>query len=398
MLLKPGGIGNYQCLRLDEADGEVLVADAERLAEVAEGATLVCIAPAAAVSLRKVRFDSHERKILRQTIPYALEEDLVDDVDDIHFALGTPTEDRVPLALVKREPLQAWLHELREQALDVQQLIPELQLLPLVNKGWTLLVADGQWLLRYCESEGFAMEADNARLAMQLLLDEADELPESLQLYCPSEQQSAVVQQLPEMLRGIVQWHGDDYWQLIAAGYRQQSATRAGLINLLQGEFALNLPWQKWWKHWRLVAVLLVAAIMVHLLATFTRMQVLEARNIELRTEIETTYRSVVPRGAVMDPERQLRRLLNTLKGSNSEGFIVLFDPVGRELSSIQGLSLQSLNYTEKQAEIRLTVLANSFDDVETVRARLEKRGLNAALEGSNAEGDKTRARLRIRK
>ena len=44
-----------------------------------------------------------------------------------------------------------------------------------------------------------------------------------------------------------------------------------------------------------------------------------------------------------------------------------------------------------------MTILASGFNDVETARANLEKLGLKAELTGSNAEGDKTRARLRVR-
>ena len=397
VLIKASGIGNYQCLQFDGQDSELFVGDGERLSSVAEQASLVYIAPAEAISLRTVSFDGAERKMLRQTIPYSLEDDLVDDVDTLHFALGTVADNTVPLAIVNRQPLQQWLDDLQQQGVEVQQLVPELQLLPLPANGWTLLVDEQQWLLRYSEQEGFALEADSARLAMQLLLDETDELPQSLQVYCPPEQQALVLNQLPELLRGVVEWKDDDYWQLIAEGFKQQAATPGGTINLLQGDYALRLPWQKWWKNWRLVAVLLLAATLFQLVSTFTAKQILESRNLELRTEIEQVYRTVVPRGAVMDPERQLRRKLNALKGSGGAGFVSLLDRVGQELAKVEGLVLQSLNYTEKQTEIRLTVLANTFDDVETVRTKLEQLGLSAELTGSSAEGSKTRARLRIR-
>ncbi len=397
VLIKSSGIGNYQCLRLDEKGSELFVGDSERLSEMAERSSLVLVAPADAISLRRANFDDSERKILRQTIPYSLEEDLAEDVDTLHFSLGAIADNSVPLAIVKRDALQQWLDDLQQHDVEIQQLVPELQLLPLPNKGWTLLITDEQWLLRYSESEGFAMEADNASLAMQLLLDDNDELPGSLDVYCPQEQQPVILSQLPEMLRGIVEWHDEDYWQLIADGFKQQATLKTRAINLLQGDYALSLPWQKWWKNWRLVALLLLAATLFQLVSTFTANQVLDNRNLELRAEIEKVYRSVVPRGAIMDPERQLRRKVSALKGSSGGGFVVLLDQVGRELAKIDGLVLQSLNYTEKQSEIRLTVLANTFDDVETVRGELEKRGLTAELTGSSAEGNKTRARLRIR-
>lgn len=406
ILFKPCGVANYQCLQLDSAGNKsLLVGDAERLAEEAQQAELVYVAPADAIGLRTVGFDAHERKILRQTLPYSLEDELVEDVEQLHFALGGITGNKVAVAIVNRQTLQLWLDDLQGQGLEIQRLVSELQLMPMTDRGWTLLINADQWLLRCGDAEGFAMEPDAAGLAMQLLLDEAGELPETLQVYCSPEQQPAVLNQLPELLRAAVHWQvgqdqswdNDSYWYLLGDGLLQQDTTGPDAINLLQGNYALSLPWQKWWNNWRLVASLLLLAIVVQLLSTFTRQQVLSSHNVELRAAIEQSYRTVIPKGAILDPERQLRRRVNALRGSNSEGVVSLIDRVGQELGKVNGLVLQSLNYTGKQQEIRLTLLANSFDDVETVRTRLEQLGLDAALTGSSADGDKTRARLRIR-
>lgn len=396
ILIKPCGVGNYDCLQLGETGHEHFVGDGERLLTAAENAALVYIAPAEAITLRNASFDEHEKKILQKTLPYSLEEELVDDVEDLHFALGTIATNTVPLAIVHHEPITQWLEDLKQQGVEIQQLVSELQLLPLAENGWSLLVENDRWLVRYSANEGFAMEVEGASLALQLLLDQMEVLPEQLMVYCQQEQQPSIKSQLPEMLRGIVEWSDDDYWQMVADGYLQ-SAQLSGPINLLQGDYALSLPWRKWWVSWKLAVILLLSATVLQFSVTFGKMNVLESENLELRQNIEKTYRSVVPRGAVMDPEKQLRRKVNALKGSSGEGFISLFDRVGKVLAKVDGLSVQSLNYTEKQSEIRLTILANDFNDVETVRANLEKLGVTAELTGSSAEGGQTRARLRIK-
>ena len=132
-------------------------------------------------------------------------------------------------------------------------------------------------------------------------------------------------------------------------------------------------------------------------LTTVTELQVLENRNGELRAQIEQAYRKAIPRGAVLDPEKQLRRQVNVMTGASGQGFVSLLGQIGPVLGAVDGLILQSLNYNEKQSEVRLTIVAASFDDVETARADLEALGLKAELTGSSSEGDKTRARLRVR-
>ena len=168
-------------------------------------------------------------------------------------------------------------------------------------------------------------------------------------------------------------------------------------INLLQGQFAAKLPWKKWWQSWRTVAVLLIAVVIIQMGVRYTQLVVLDDRNIALRAAIEKQYRQAVPKGALMDPERQLRRKVNALKGSASSNLMSMLVQIGPVLKATDGISLQSLNYNEKQSEFRITILASGFDDVETVRANLENLGLTAELTGSNADGNSTRARLRIR-
>src|SRR3974390_2754720 len=48
---------------------------------------------------------------LQQLVPYALEEQLADDIEDLHFALGKRPSDssRVPVAVVARALLDQWL-------------------------------------------------------------------------------------------------------------------------------------------------------------------------------------------------------------------------------------------------------------------------------------------------
>ena len=393
---KPCGTGNYEWLQLGSVGDEsrdYSVGDAERLAAEAGATELVLIAPAEQVVLREVDFDPSEKKLLRQTLPYSLEEELAEDVEDLHFALGSPAESSVNVAVVKRDLMEQWCDSLAEEQLEAQEIVSELQLLPLIENGWTLLVRNEQWLVRIDGRRGFALEAETAGLALQLLLDETEQLPEQLLVCCDEERQPAIQSQLPEMLRGIVQWRNEPYWSLIADGWQQQQ-TR---INLFQGDFALSLPWKKWWKSWRVVGYALLAAVVLNLVLAVAQVKILEARNLALRAETEQAYRSAIPRGAVMDPAQQLRRKVSALRSSGGEGFVSLLDRVAQVLTSVKGLELQSINYTEKQSELRLTIVAPEFNDVETVRSKLEKAGLTAELTGSNAEGSKTRARLRVR-
>lgn len=396
LVVRECGVDNYEWLDIDATDTlpQLIVGDGERLLDESKSAAqVILLADAEKVLLREVSFEDHERKLLRQTLPYTLEDDCVEDVDTLHFSLGEIQGNSVAVAIIKQEDLQVTLASIEKNSFEVNQLVSELSYIPIQENSWSIVVHDDRFLVKASKGKGFTIDSTLLPLTLQLMLDESDVPPESVIVYCLEEQRAELAATFPEMLKDIVEWHEEGYWQLIVTGAREPNVSA---INLLQGDFAPSLPWRKWWGMWRVAAVLLMSAAIVQLAVTFTEMKVLENRNLEIRTAIEQRYRSVVPRGAVMDAEKQLRRKVNNLKGSGGEGFVSLLAKITPVLTTIDGLSVQNMNYSEKQSEVRLNIIAAGFNDVETARNNLEKLGLKAELTGSSADGSQTRARLKI--
>jgi type II secretion system protein L len=351
----------------------------------AQAADLVLVVPAQKVLLQQVAFEAHERKLLRQTVPYSLEEHLIDDVDTLHFALGPSAGAQVPVAIIDKRWLNAWLEQCRQAGLDIKRVLPEQLLLPYREHCWTLCVGPERWVVRVGAYRGFAMEPENATLALQLLLDGAAELPRQL-LVQSKEPLENLLPQLPELLRGIVE----------VVDKNDAVPMDNPIIDFLQGAFARTLPWRRWWLQWRTAAIVFAIAVVVHVIAGGVQHYRLNKQNIALRQQIEAVYRTVEPRGVVNDPELQLRRKLQALQSHQGGSVLPLLQQVGGALKTIDGIAVQNLTYSEHQGELRVSLSANAFKDVEAVRVAIANTGLNAQLVGSNTDGDKTRAQLRI--
>ena len=396
LVVKQCGVDNYEWLDTNAAEAmpQLVVGDGERLLEHSKKASqVIFMADAEKVLLREVSFEDHERKLLRQTLPYTLEDDCVEDVDTLHFSLGEMQGNSVSVAIIKKEDLQEILADIEQSSVEVNQLVSELSYIPVEENSWSIVGHDDQLMVKTSKDKGFTIDLALLPLTLQLTLDEASAPPASIVVYCSKQKRAELTDALPDVLKDIVEWRDEDYWQLMISGARNSNVAA---INLLQGDFAPSLPWRKWWGLWRVAAILLLSAALIQLAVTYTEMKVLENRNLEIRTAIEQRYRSVVPRGAVMDAEKQLRRKVNNLKGSDGEGFVSLLAKITPVLTTIEGLSVQNMNYSEKQSEIRLNIIAAGFNDVETARNNLEKLGLKAELTGSSADGNQTRARLKI--
>lgn len=368
--------------------------------DLTDAIPLCLLIPAEQGTLKTYDFDAAEEKLLRQTISYNLEEALSEDVDDLHFALGESHDQQVPVAIVKKSIIENCLADFAEQGAMIDEILPEIILLPWLDMQWTLAVDSSdetspRYLLRYASDQGFALPEALFVEALKLLINEQG-LPESLVLYCEETERQAVMALLPDALKLQLLWQSANYFSLLSESLNRP-AEKKSRLSFLQGSFSVSLPWQKWWQLWRGVAILALVYAGLQLTYLWADNVRLQDKNLALRSATESAYRQAIPKGAVIDPERQLRRKVAALQGGGGEGFVSLLSKVAEATTDIDGFDWQMLNYAEKNNELRITVLAKSFQDVEQVRSQLQKQGLTAELTGSSSDNDKTRARLRIR-
>lgn len=364
-------------------------AERQRLLELLRSrqAPVCFAAPATAVRLQRMPITAEEKKHLAKSLPYMLEEQLAQDVDTLHFAVQEIAPLDYGVAICELAHMEGW-HSLLSE-LPVTLWLPEPLLLPWREGEWCLLLERDQALLRtgLCEGAGLERELTDALLQSALA---AGSEPDALIVY--GDDQEADVALVPPALQDRVQWRrGNLASALLLADDLDQG------LNLLQGAFAPRLPLEQWWQDWRRVAALFGAAVALQLLATWADYAQLDRQNLALRGAIESSYRQANPRGAVVDPEKQLSRQLNDLRGSDqSSGFVGLVAQVGAVLAANPGTSIASLNYSQRAGEMRLNILASDYGAVERIREAIGASGLEASLENSNAQGDGVRARLRV--
>ncbi|WOJ98417.1 type II secretion system protein GspL [Congregibacter brevis] len=368
----------------DEASG-ALERLSQSLAERDHG--VVFAAPGSDVRLLELTVTPEEKKHLNTSLPFMLEESLSGNIEDVHFARNAIDKEQYAIAMVDKSSMTLWEGQL--EALNAPlPWIPEPLLLPWTSSEWTMVIEAETTLLRYGRNAGTRIENTLLPTLVGALLEE--DSPDRVIVY--GDQESLDSSFLMALKAVEVQWR--------TGGFSQALMLRDGsepTLNLLQGEFAPQLPYARWWGQWRKVAALFLLALSIHLLSGWLDLQRMERENLVLRTEIESVYRGVNPRGAIVDAEKQLRRQLDGLRGGTGGGsFTGLLAPVGTSLSSQDEMLLASLSYSQRNAELRVNLLAADFADVESLRGSLEQAGYSATLESSSRSGDRVRARLRV--
>ena len=359
-------------------------------ATLAQRRIKVCFAvPGEDALLLTLSVTRDEKKHISKSLPFMLEEQVAADVDTLHFAYDSLQEDELAVAITAQAKMEQWQFLLAEFP-GIQRWLPEPLLLPWERDEWCLLVEGDSVIFRVGQCKGFTAEKELIEVLVRAMLSEAGP-PDAVIVY--GMDQEADTNMLPVELRERVQWrHGNLSVAMLL------SKTEEININLLCGDFAPRLPVGLWWRQWRAVAAVLVAAFVLQLGAAYAEYRSLSAQNSALRSAVQDSYRSVFPTGVVVDAEKQLRRQLDALGGTGEgSGFVSLMERVGDAISGMPGTTIASINYNDKGGEMRLNIVAADFEGVEKLRSRMNEVGLEAITESSNTKGDRVSARLRVK-
>lgn len=84
------------------------------------------------VSVHSVEIPARTKKQMTSAIPFALEEHLVDDIDDLHFSIiDWVSGESATVAVVTKKKMQQVIDDIRAASIDLDQLLPETLVLPI---------------------------------------------------------------------------------------------------------------------------------------------------------------------------------------------------------------------------------------------------------------------------
>jgi len=375
------------------ADGAMQASGQGPLAGIdSSGERVIVLVPGEDVLLCQAEVPGQKRRLLAQAVPYALEEQLIDDVDEQHFALGATSGDQVNVAVVSHEKMQQWLALLQQAGIEADQIVTDILALPLAEDSWQLLQRNKRLLLRCGEQNGMALDVDIAAFSIKALLAEAGESrPASIKC----QDFSGAGLSLPELDAELMLEPASGLPVLaMAAAYQEQNS-----INLLQGQYSRRERISKYWRPWRAAAALLAVFIVVQFAGGIVDQQRLAAEKTALLAEIEQIYRQTFPEARkVVNAKVQMERALKSLRGgsSTSEGFSELLAQAGEQFNQTDNLNIQRLSYKNGQLDVALFI--GDLQQLDQLKQRLvDKAQMQVEIQSATAKDDRVEARLRIK-
>jgi general secretion pathway protein L len=380
---------------LDEALKDVAGREVIVLVPAGETSTLTCDLPAKGARLRAA-------------LPFALEEQVADEIENLHFAPGARRAGGdLPVAVVAHDKMNGWLERLRAAGIRPARLVPEDHGLAFVPNTLSLLVAEDKVFFNNGKDLEFVMQGVSpvevlmaaGILGEQGLVEQAAESSRHLLVYCePTDDQRFADDwnRLRQHLDSVdINLLPDGVLPRVAVTV----ASGAG-VNLLQGRYGESMDVGAMFRPWRYVAMLLIGLGMLGIAGKAIDYFRLTSEEAALKEQFTAVYREVRPDDTreVMDPlgtVTSIRRSFGT-PGSAPAVFLPTLQQLAAAMQDNKDAEIQAISYRAGVIDVRLTA-----PDVATLD-RIEKSvsqssRFTASIQSTDRIGDRVNSRIQIR-
>lgn len=381
---------------------EGALADAARHVE---DRTVIVLVPATEVATLSVNLPARGAR-LKAALPYALEDQVADDVENLHFAAGARRDNgELPVAVVARSKMAEWLAVLEDAGIQATKIIPENNGLALIPNTLSLLVAEGQVMFNDGDNVEFIMQGvrpSDALAAAGVLADSAGDSDSGasrhLLVYC----EPADEQQFEHDWNALRHELDSVDINLLPDGILPRLAVTVASgvgINLLQGEFGEQTAIGELFRPWRYAAALLLGLVLLGIAGKSVDNYRLALEESALKEQFITEYRQIRPDDTrdITDPLGMVNSVRRSLGGSDVafQVFLPSLQQLAQALQQNPSADIEAISYRAGVVDVRL-----SAPDVATLdsiqRSVSASSRFKASIQSTDQVGDKVNSRIQI--
>jgi len=366
----------------------------EAVASEIEGRRVTVVVPADEVLLAEATVPGNSTARALQAIPYALEEQVADDVESLHFALGSKgKDDNYPVAVISRDTMDTLTEQCQAAGLRPTEIVPETLALPqLPNEGleapaWTALLDQDQVVIRMGGSQGFATDTGMASIMIDGATQALDGDVKPLLVIFRTDAQAGL--EVPEDTDIEIR-PCEHRVALYASGLANSTH-----INLLQGSYNPKKNFDKNWKPWRATAALAACLCTALFVGKWLDVRSLDKREAHLDEQIALAFKQALPDTRMRRPRRQIESALNQIGAVNSDGFTNRLSQIASSLATQPQTALKTIGYRNGRFDLDLNT--DAVPTLDALKSELLKRGtLAMSVQSANRENNTVRGRVRI--
>jgi general secretion pathway protein L len=347
--------------------------------------------PAADTLLTRAVVPTRSRARILQALPYVLEDQLLDEPEQLHFAYVREADGALAVAVTKRARLNVWLEILKGAGLRPSSLCPANLSLPLYPQAWSIAFTPKELWVRSGAHAGFVANpaTDPPPVLMAALTEAAAQnlAPPQLVLF------AAPTTVDPDA------WSATLALPVVVETRDLRELAVAPAINLLQADFGQAAHLRQMLRPLRPAGVMLavwLAAVVVMDVAEWLRLR--HQHNV-YSAEMYEIFRQNFPEvKAVLDPAAQMRAQIEALqsRGAGPADLLPLLTRVAPALKEQAAqMKLQSVKYSERSLTLELTL--PDYQALDRVKNAFRAANLDVEVLAANGHGNEVDGRLRLR-
>ena len=340
---------------------------------------VIIIIPQQCVYLTQVELPEKASRQVISAIEFQVEDQLAQDIESQHFAMGDTSENPIAIAVVARPIMERCMALARSHDLRLTQIVPELFLCPWPGYGVALTEGYDGYLLRYGKYHGLKCSSRALPTMLELVKHEVEF--DTITFYRTETEAALNV--------------GKYELQLEALSSTRPELVDGPLIDLQQRDFQLSLAWQELAKTWKWIALFFVVLLM---LGAYNKAIALYELKDELAGIKQQQYDLLKPYlPANTGPDANLKKLLiervKQFQASQREqGFLKLLLDFTRARSSFPEVEISRIGYQGN--ELSFEISSTQLNDIEALLETVKKQGVNAKLLSLSIKPEQSSGRL----
>ena len=374
---------------------------AEAATQVRDRAVIVLV-PASETPTFSVNIPAKGSRLIA-ALPFALEDHLADDVENMHFAPGKRHADgSLPVAVVASDRLADWLARLDEAGIQPVRIVPEHHGLAFTPNTCSMLVSGEQIFFNDGVDSCFAITGISpaeAIAAAGLIDDSGTDNADHLLVYCDAADGSRYEKDWALLRHDISSVDVN----LLPDGVLPRLAVTVASgegIDLLQGRYGPKAEIAELLAPWKYAAIFLVALGLVAMIGKGADYFRLSTEQVALKEQFTAEYRAVQPNAAreIVDPIGAVNSLRRSIGGSSAAApiFLPSLQQLAEALQANDAAVVETVTYRAGVINVRLNA-----PDIPTLDRIVQAVGtsgrFSATLQSADSVGDRVNSRIEIR-
>ncbi len=359
-------------------------------AELIQDRKVVILLPIEQLYITSVAVHTKNKKQLEKAIPYTLEDDLTEDIENLHFALGRRKDDgEIPVIVISKSHLDHLIKILSNVNVLPDVITADIYGLDWDQDQWTLCIDDGHLLARTDQWNGFGCDTKDFNDFMNAAVNEQSEMPSKIFVYSHPDEK------LEDILK-LTNVQLDDFWSPSAfiKGYSHDEC-----INLLQGDYVKADKQHKTIRPWKIAAALAAIWVAISMGQTAIEYSRLNTLDKSLTAEIDQTFKRTFPDvkkvvNARVQMEQRIKALSSSGETTSDADFLKFLHQSGYELYKDPNILITDLQY--KNNQLSLDIKTKNIQVLEAIKSKLQSKNINAELKTAKTVDDFVLARMQV--